>query len=107
MICDNNGVALYHQLTSLLQPDVSVDAVKSFVAEVSENEDRFYLTRKFILNWIYQRARSALATSPFMAEDYMDLYQESEALFRDIERIYLDKKQVLQSIIFKIHGALP
>ncbi|MBR6412124.1 MAG: hypothetical protein IKS41_03055 [Alphaproteobacteria bacterium] len=106
MICDNDGVNLYQELVSLLQPAVSVEAVKSFVAGVTENDESFYLAKKFILSRIYQEARSAVAVSPFMAEDYMDLYQEAEGLFRDIDRIYLDKKEVLQSIIFKVSEAL-
>ena len=106
LICDHDGVNIYHQLLSLFQPSVSVDTVKSFVADVSEDEDTFYLAKKFILNWIYEQAHQAISVSPFMAEDYIDLYHEAEGLFRDIDRIYLDKKQVLQSIIFKISGGL-
>lgn len=107
-ICENDGIVLYHRLVSLLQPtsDLSIETVKSFVADVCDQDELFYLTRKFILNWIYHQARSLLTTSPFVAEDYLDLYQESERLFRDIDRIYLDKKQVLQNIIFKISGVL-
>ena len=108
LICDNDGVNLYRQFLSLLQPvsTVSVDTVKLFVADVCENDETFRLVKKFILNWIYQNARMVLLQAPFKAEEYMDLYQEAETLFRDIDRIYLDKKQVLQSILFKIFEVL-
>ena len=107
-ISENDGLALYQKLLSLLQPagTLSVDDVKSFVADVTEQEETFHLTQRFILNWIYVKAKEMLAISPFIAEDYLDLYQQAESLFRDIDRIYLDKKQVLQSIIFKISEVL-
>ena len=108
MICDNDGLNLYHQLISLFSPrdQVSIEAVKSFIADVSENDEYFYLTKKFIFHWIFEQARISLSSSPFKTEEYIDLYQEAEHLFTDIDRIYLDKKQVLQNILFKISEVL-
>ena len=103
MICDNDGVSIYHQMETILTSrDVSVESVKDFIAAVSEKEETFYLVKKFLLHWLYERVQQAVLVSPFVAEDYMDLYHESEALFTDIDRIYLDKKQVLQNLFFKI-----
>jgi len=107
-ICDHDGVALYQTMTSLFSPTttLSVEAVKSFSDDVSQNQSAFDLVHRFMLNWIADQAKANALTNPFIAEDFLDLYNEINMLFIDIDRIYLDKKQVLQTSIFKIAEVL-
>lgn len=107
MIYTNNGLILYNKMISVLTKEAEIESIKSFVSDACETEETFSLTKGFLLNWLYARVRQCALSAPFIAEDFMDLYQESEKLFADIDRIYLDKKQVLQNLIFKIQGALP
>ena len=55
-----------------------------------------------MLDWLYQKARFYAVNNLYLAEDYIDLHQEIESLFVDIDRIYLDKKQVLQTAFIKV-----
>lgn len=105
-ICDNNGVALYRELETLFQPAdrLSVETVKSFIDDLTPNG--FDLVKLFILDRISAQFKKYALSAPFLAEDWMDLYQEADALFQDIDRIYLDKKQVLQTVIYKIAGLI-
>ena len=107
-ICDCDGLGLYRQMLSLLVPadQLSVEAVKNFAAEVTENPTSFRLLKKFLSDWLMARVKQYAVTSPFIAEDYMDLHQEVIGLFQDIDRIYLDPKQVIQTIFFKIAEVL-
>ena len=108
MICEHDGLKIYRQMLSLLVPieKLSLEDLKSFIDFVSEEDISFALTKKFILDWIYHQAKNYAVKSPYLAEDYIDLYQETEKLFTDIDRIYLDKKQVLESVFLKLAGVL-
>ena len=107
-ICENDGLSLYRQMTELLVPSeqLSVDAVKSFIGLLNENAIAYDLVKKFLSDWLMDRVRQYAVISPFQAEDYLDLYHEVHQLFTDVDRIYLDKKQVLQTVFFKIAEVL-
>ena len=107
-ICDHDGLGLYRQMLSLLLPvdRLSVDSVKSFAAQVAESPEAFGLLKKFLSDWLMDQVKQYASTAPFTAEDYLDLHQEIMGLFRDIDRIYLDPKQVIQTIFFKIAEVL-
>ena len=107
-ICDHDGLGLYQRMISLFLPTdrLSVDAVKTFAADVSENPVAFRLLKKFLSDWLTDRVKQNVSTSPFVAEDYMDLHREIMGLFQDIDRIYLDPKQVIQAVFFKIAEVL-
>ena len=108
MICEHDGLGIYRQMVSFLVPiaRLSLENMKSFIDFVCEEDISFSLTRKFMLDWIYHQAKTYAATSPYLAEDFIDLYQEIEKLFIDIDRIYLDKKQVLESAFLKLAEVL-
>ena len=104
IICEHDGLGLYRKMLSFLVPidRLSLEDMKSFIDFVCEEDVSFNLIRKFLLDWIYHQAKSYAGTAPYVAEDYIDLYQETEKLFFDIDRIYLDKKQVLQAVFLKL-----
>ncbi len=103
-ICENDGIALYQEMLSLLKPqhDISLEDLKNYIDKLNKDEMSFNLFKRFILDWLCEQVKKHALSSPFIAEDYMDLYQEVNKLFADIERIYLDKKQVIQTVFFKI-----
>ena len=103
-ICENDGLALYHEMLSLLklQQEIPLESLKEFSDKLGKDENAFNLFKKFMLDWLCEQTKKYALVSPFIAEDYMDLYQEVHKLFSDIDRIYLDKKQVIQTIFFKV-----
>ncbi|MBQ7412956.1 MAG: hypothetical protein IJV07_01610 [Alphaproteobacteria bacterium] len=107
-ICENDGLALYRQMTDLFVPTdrLSAEAVKSFAGILNDNPIAYDLVKKFLMDWLVDQVKQYAVSSPFLAEDYLDLYQEIHQLFIDVDRIYLDKKQVLQTVFFKIAGVL-
>ena len=108
MICEHDGLSLYRKMISFFIPidKLNVEEMKLFVDSVCEDETVFNLIRKFMLDWIYRQAKNYAVKSPYIAEDFIDLYQETEKSFIDIDRIYLDKKQVLQSAFLKVAEVL-
>lgn len=107
-ICENDGIALYQEMLSLLKPqgDISLENLRSFIDNLNKNETAFELFKKFISDWLCEQTKKYALLNPFVAEDYMDLYQEVNQLFTDIDRIYLDKKHVIQTVFFKIGEVL-
>jgi len=105
-MCRYNGVKLYHQMLQLCQPDLPVADMKSFVDTVTADPKIFSMVQTLILNWVAGQARRQAITAPILAEDFVDLYNEIIVLFEDIDRIYLDKKNALQTIFFRISEVL-
>ena len=103
-ICEVDGVALYHELSELFIPveQLSVDAVDSCLDRWTDTPEKSDLLKRFILNKIIDEVKKNALSNPFKAEDWMDLYDEATRLFTDVDGIYLDKKQVLQLILFKM-----
>ena len=103
-ICENDGISLYQEMLSLLktQQDIPLESLKEFSDKLIKNEISFNLFKKFMMDWLCEQTKKYALISPFVAEDYMELYQEVDKLFSDIDRIYLDKKQVVQTIFFKV-----
>lgn len=107
-IYKNDGVSLYKKMLSLLKPAsrLSSDAVRLFAEELSQNQVSFSLVKSFLFDWLMCQIRENAIIQPFWAENWMDLYQEINQMFIDIDRIYLDKKQVLMMVFFKIAEVL-
>lgn len=107
-ICENDGIALYQEMVSLLKPqdEISLENLRAFIDDLNKNETAFDLFKKFISDWLCEQTKKYALLNPFVAEDFMDLYQEVNQLFTDIDRIYLDKKHVIQTVFFKIGEVL-
>jgi len=103
-ICELDGVAMYHELSSLFIPSeqLAVERVNGCIDNWTDTPEKFDLFKRFILNKIVQEVKKNALTNPFKAEDWIDLYDETLRLFADIDSIYLDKKQVLQVVLFKM-----
>ena len=91
-------------MLSLLKPqsDIPLENLRLFIDNLNKNETAFELFKKFISDWLCEQTKKYALSNPFIAEDFMDLYQEVNKLFADIDRIYLDKKNVIQTVFFKI-----
>ena len=107
-ILEHDGIAIYQKMMALFVPaeQLSAEDVKAFAADMAEDEVGFGLMKKFMSDIIVAQARQAAGTAPFRAEAWMDLYDEINRLWDDIDRIYLDKKQVIQTVFFKIAEVL-
>lgn len=105
-ICENDGIALYQSMRSIFTAgaNVSSDTIKALVEQVGDDTIRYQLLQKFILDFVVGCARENALTQPFLAEDFLDMFQELNQQFADIKRISLDKKQVLQAALFKVAG---
>ena len=73
---------------------------------VSKETISFSLAKNFLSDFVAEQVKKNALSNPFIAEDLLDVWSEINQLFVDIDRIYLDKKQVLQTVIFKIAGVL-
>lgn len=106
-ICEHDGVALYQSMRSVFTAgrNASSDAIKALVDQVGDDTIRYQLLQKFILDFVADCARENALTQPFLAEDFLDIFQELSQQFSDIKRISLDKNQVLQAALFKVAGA--
>ena len=107
-ICENNGLEIYHQMISLFQNsgNLETERVQSFIEMVSKETISFSLAKNFLSDFVAEQVKKNALSNPFIAEDLLDVWSEINQLFVDIDRIYLDKKQVLQTVIFKIAGVL-
>ena len=103
-ICEQDGVALYHDLSALFKPteQLSVEDVNACLENWTDTPEKLNLFKRFILNKIIEEVKKNALSNPFKAEDWIDLYDEASRLFADIDGIYLDKKQVLQLVLFKM-----
>lgn len=103
-----DGLRLYHRLDALLMPlaDMPLNDMRAYVAEVSETKttDLFPFFRLFVLVWLEKRIKE----DAFAAEReiWLDLYRDLSRLMNEADRLYLDKKQVIQTVFFKIAEAL-
>ncbi len=107
-ICENNGLEIYNQMILLFQNGVSLEMerVQSFIEMVSKETVSFSLAKNFLSDFVADQVKANALSNPFIAEDLLDIWAEINQLFIDIDRIYLDKKQVLQTVVFKIAEVL-
>ena len=104
-----DGLQLYHRLDALLMPiaDMPISDVRSYVSDICDNKevDLFRFFKLFVLMWLEKRIKDVSLTSQ-EHECWLDLYGELSSLMNETERLYLDKKQVAQTALFKIAEVL-
>ncbi len=107
-IYENDGVRIYRDMVELFVPSgsLSIENVRNFSDYVSKNPMAFDLMRVFLFDWIRERIRQNAVVQPGIAEVWLEVYDEIGRLFADIDRIYLDKKQVVMQSFFKIAEVL-
>lgn len=107
-ICEHDGITLYNRMTSLFLPieQLSSESVHSFADELNQNPTAFRLFKIFLFDWLMIQIQVNAIVGPLLAENWLDLYYEINQLFIDVDRIYLDKKQVITTAFFKIAEVL-
>jgi DNA polymerase-3 subunit delta' len=107
-IYDNDGIRIYRDMVELCVPtsQLSIEKLRNFSEYVSKKNESFSLLRLFLFDWLHIQIKQNAITQPIAAETWLEIYEEIERLFFDIERIYLDKKQVIMQSFLKIAGIL-
>ncbi len=107
-IYDNDGVRIYRDMMALCVPmeQLSIESLRNFADFISKSPTSFDLMRLFLFDWIHVQIRQNAVAQPLIAETWLGIYEEIERLFNDIERIYLDKKQVIMQSFLKIAEVL-
>ena len=103
-IIENQGIELYQQVLSLFCPiaQMNVEKLSLFADKVQKDEKVYFLTKIFLLNILNERAKSEAKHNSLIAEIFVDLYSEATETFRQIDSLYLDKKQCIMGLFFKI-----
>lgn len=104
-IVENEGLTLYQKLNSFFVPlsKLNFTLLNDFADTVSKNDESFLLFKTFLINWLNSQAKKCLHQKNIIqSEQYVNLYTTTIALFDDINRIYLDKKQAVISTIVQI-----
>ena len=103
-IIENNGIELYQNVLSLCVPASQLNIEKlSLFADMIQKDDRAYaLMKVFILNIINEQAKKEAKAGMILAEHWTDLYQEAAQIFRQIDTLYLDKKQFIMKLFLQI-----
>ena len=103
-IIENNGIELYQNVLSLCVPSNQLNIEKlSLFADMIQKDDRAYaLMKVFVLNIINEQAKKEARAGTMLAEHWTDLYQEAAQIFRQIDTLYLDKKQFIMKLFLQI-----
>ena len=103
-IIENNGIELYQNVLSLCVPASQLNIEKlSLFADMIQKDDRAYaLMKVFVLNIINEQAKKEAKAGTILAEHWTDLYQEAAQIFRQIDTLYLDKKQFIMKLFLQI-----
>ena len=104
-IIEADGLALYDSFLNLLRPleEVSSEEVFSFTDDVAKDPIQLDLIRLFMLHFVADMAKKM---SPMQGYNWSLLYTQLQNQWRQSDRLYLDKAQVLAEMIFSIERHL-
>ena len=103
-IIENNGIELYQNILSLCVPasQLNIEKLCLFTDMMQKNDRAYALMKIFVLNIINEQAKKEARSGTIQAEQWTDLYQEATETFRQIDSLYLDKKQFIMKLFLKI-----
>ena len=104
-IIEANGLSLCDSFFNLLRPinDISSEEVFSFTEEVAKDPIQLDLIRLFMLRFVADMSKKASVTQGY---DWSLFYTYLQNLWRQSDRLYLDKGQILAEMIFAIERRL-
>ena len=101
-IMENDGVAIYQDFLSLLSEKCEdVNHLNSFCDAVSKSEKSFEMMEDFFLHYLLSLVKSS-ASDGVKNNAALDMMSEVQKQMRDIKNLYLDKKNSLMNLIYKI-----
>ncbi|MBR5129923.1 MAG: hypothetical protein IKV03_01700 [Alphaproteobacteria bacterium] len=103
-IIENNGIELYQNVLSLCVPSnqLNIEKLILFADMIQKDEKAYALMKVFVLNLINEQAKKEAKAGTILAEHWTDLYQETTQIFRQIDTLYLDKKQFIMKLFLQI-----
>ncbi len=107
-IHENEGLKLYQKMVSFLVPtrDIDISNADAFAESIKANDVAYDLFELFFVHYMAQKIKENASTMPKIADDLLDLYDEANTLFYKTKSVYLDKKQVVLRLIFKMGDIL-
>lgn len=103
-IIENQGIELYQNILSLCTPISQLNIEKlSLFADMIQKDDKSYaLMKVFVLNIMTEQAKKEAKAGTILAERWTGLYQDATQIFRQIDTLYLDKKQFIMKLFLQI-----
>lgn len=101
---ENNGIELYQKMLSFCVPvsKLDIEKLNAFCDSFYKDEKGYFLLKTFLLNFVYKQVQSYCSSNPILCEKWMDLYGEMTRSFIQIDGLYLDKRQCLMNLFFKM-----
>lgn len=103
-ILENNGIELYQKIMSFFVPvnQIDIEKLSTFCDTLSKDEKAYSLLKQFLLNIINEQTKKYAKEGAVITENWIDLYQETSQIFNQTDALYLDKKQMIMKLFFKI-----
>ena len=102
-IIENDGIQLYDLLLNLLTHSALSEEVLNFADDVAKDPIQMDLVRLFMLNFVAEKAKKSPVV---LGYDWSQFYSYLQNEWRKMDRLYLDKAQVLSEMIFEIERRL-
>ena len=108
LIDRENGILVYQKIQSFQKPfsELDIEKVNQFADSLVKNEVQYNLFKYFLLNMISDSLRDKALKHKASYEFWDSLYQETKALFNDVENLYLDKKQAIVNTLIQMAKGL-
>lgn len=107
-IYEMNGIELYQKLTEFCVPfqEVDIEKLSDFTDLIVKNEDTFQLFCIFLEFKLSRLIKQNMEFNPTKAENLLEIFEESQKLFTQVDSLYLDKKQIATTILLSISEEL-
>lgn len=104
----NKGIELYQKMLSFMVPisQMDIEKLSLFADSFQKDEMAFSLLRVFISSWVSLRAKKECSKENLFAEEWLNLFDEINRLFNEVNFLYTDKKQTIMNVFFKISQRL-
>lgn len=104
-IIENDGLNLYQKVLSVLdESPLDISAVYQICDTAVKETSKYLLIKDFLLSYVLQLAQKT-DLPDLKRNEILQLWEEINQAFRDTDSLYLDKKNMLANIFFKIGRA--
>lgn len=101
-IIKNKGIDLYQKVLSVLDaPVLDVSMVYQICESAVKETEKYALLKDLLLFYVLQLAKKA-DLSPDKCRRLLQLWEDMNQAFKDTDSLYLDKKNMLANVFFKI-----